>query len=71
MAKMLRKATYQAGQAADEEGMFPSISSREFGVDPGLAWCEAAREMDPNGEIALALFRKLDAERREKDAKGY
>lgn len=30
-------------------------------MDPGLAWCESTREVDPDCEIALALSRKIRA----------
>ena len=66
---MLRKH-YQPGDAAREAEMFPS--NRAFAqpgeMDPGRAWCVSARAVDPDYEIALALARRLRAER-EKDAK--
>jgi len=62
---MIPRATYQPGDAAREAEMFPSNRAGMSAVgeiDPGLAWCESVREIDPDGEIALALSREIRKE---------
>ncbi|MGA2666535.1 MAG: hypothetical protein ABSE91_00415 [Patescibacteria group bacterium] len=50
---------YQPGKAAREAEMFPSNRAGLLvpgEMDPGLAWCESVREVDPDLSITLALL---------------